>query len=143
MKFCLNTNPMGGIDNAAIKSFIIDIFFQFLRSNSYELYIIIIHSDNGNFYHAQLGLDICPKMKPSHISLNTAHRGCNPSSFMPSLTHSPSLPVSSHASLPSTFQQADTTTKTGYEIHSRFHLPVELNARAIGHKLVPRHLGTH
>ena len=37
-------------------------------------------------------------MRPLHISLNTAHSGCKPSSFMSSFTHSPSLPASAHTS---------------------------------------------
>ena len=40
------------------------------------------------FLHAQLGLDVPPKMKPLHISLNTAHSGCKPSTFISSFTHS-------------------------------------------------------
>ena len=35
----------------------------------------------------QLGLYVCPVMKPLHISLNTAHSGCIPSSSMSSFTH--------------------------------------------------------
>ena len=39
-------------------------------------------------FHAQLGLDVPPKMKPLHISLNTAHSGCKPSAFISSFIHS-------------------------------------------------------
>ena len=53
-------------------------------SNQTILFIIIIIY----FIHAQLGSDVCPDMKPLHISLNTAHSGCKPSTSMSSFTHS-------------------------------------------------------
>ena len=39
-------------------------------------------------FHAQLGSDVPPEMKPLHISLNTAHSGCKPSAFISSFKHS-------------------------------------------------------
>ena len=43
---------------------------------------------NIYFFHAQLELDIFPDMRPLHISLNTTHTGCKPSSSISSFTHS-------------------------------------------------------
>ena len=43
------------------------------------IYFIIIYFQNVYFFHAQLGLDIFPDMRPLHISLNTAHSGRKPS----------------------------------------------------------------
>ena len=50
--------------------------------------IIIIHFLNFNFLHTQLRLDVFPHMKPLHITPNTAHSGCKPSSSLSSFTHS-------------------------------------------------------
>ena len=50
--------------------------------------IIIIYFWNVYFFHAQLGLDIFPDMRPIHIFMNTAHSGCKPSSSISSFTHS-------------------------------------------------------
>ena len=61
--------------------------------------IIIIYFENIHFFHAHLGLDVCPQMKPLHISLNTAHSGCKPSSFMSSFTVTLFLPLPTHLSL--------------------------------------------
>ena len=54
------------------------------------------------FFHAKLGLDVCPKLQvPPHIPKKAAHSGCKPSSFMSSLTHcSHSLPTPSPRSRP-------------------------------------------
>ena len=50
-------------------------------------FIIVIYFQNVHFFHAQLGLNVCPDMKTLHISLNTAHSGCKPSSSISSFTH--------------------------------------------------------
>ena len=50
--------------------------------------INIIYFENVCFFHAQLRLDVCLDMRPLHISLNTAHSGCKPSTSMYSSTHS-------------------------------------------------------
>ena len=58
---------------------------------------ITVHSSSSSsssfifktsIFSTQLGLDVCPDMKPLHISLNTAHSACKPSSFISSFTHS-------------------------------------------------------
>ena len=41
-----------------------------------------------HFFHAELGLDICPIWSPLHTSLKIAHSGCRPNSFILSLAHS-------------------------------------------------------
>ena len=46
--------------------------------------IIVIQFENINNFHTQLGSDFYPEMKSLHISMNTAHSGCKPSSFMSS-----------------------------------------------------------
>ena len=60
----------------------------FMTLDSIICYIIIIYFQNVHFFHAQLGLDIFPDMRPLHISLNTAHSGCKPNSSVSSFTHS-------------------------------------------------------
>ena len=72
---------------------------------------IIFYFENVNFFHAQLGLDDCPEMKPLQISVNTAHSGCKPTSSMPSFTHflRVFLPIPTHSSsATSTFLQVNT-----------------------------------
>ena len=62
-------------------------------------------------FHAQLGLDVPPEMKPLHISLNTAHSGCKPSTFISSFTHSYQvfLPLPTHLTpVTTTFLHSDT-----------------------------------
>ena len=62
-------------------------------------------------FHAQLGLDVPLETKPLHISLNTAHSGCKPSTFISSFTHSYQvfLPLPAHLTpATTTFLQADT-----------------------------------
>ena len=53
-------------------------------------------------FHVQLGLDVPPEMKPLYISLNTAHLGCKPSTFISFFTHSYQvfLPLPIHLTLP-------------------------------------------
>ena len=53
-----------------------------------NIIIIIIYFENVHFFHATLGLDVCPNMKPLQISLKTAHSWCKPSTFISSSTHS-------------------------------------------------------
>ena len=48
---------------------------------------IIIYFENVIFFHAQLGLDVCPEIKPLHIFLKTACSGCNPSSFISTFSY--------------------------------------------------------
>ena len=43
-------------------------------------------------FQAQLGLDVPSEMKPLHISLNTVHSACNPSSLISFFTHSSLYP---------------------------------------------------
>ena len=64
--------------------------------------IIIIYFLNVYFFHARLGLDIFPDMRPLHIYLNTAHSGCKPSSTISSFTHSLQvfLPLPTHLTPP-------------------------------------------
>ena len=61
--------------------------------------------------HAQLGLDVFPDMRLLHISLNTTHSECKPSSSISSFTHSLQVfvPLSTHLTpTTTTFLQADT-----------------------------------
>ena len=51
-------------------------------------FIIIIYFQNIHFFHTQLGSDVYPDMKPLHISLNTFHSECKPSSSISSFTQS-------------------------------------------------------
>ena len=60
--------------------------------------IITIYFKNIHFFHAQLGSDIFPDMRLLHISLNTTHSECKPSSSISSFTHSLQvfLPLPAH-----------------------------------------------
>ena len=46
----------------------------------WHIFVIIIYFENVDFF--LLWLDVCSNIKSLHISLNTAHSGCKPSSFM-------------------------------------------------------------
>ena len=76
--------------------------------------IIIIYFKNVNL--STLGLDAPLEMKPLHISLNTAHSGCKPSTFISSFTHSYQvfLPLPAHLTptTTTTFLQADTQSSS-------------------------------
>ena len=63
-------------------------FIFFISTSSSDDMVFILK--NIHFFHAQIEFDVCPYMKSlqAHISLNTAHSGCKPSSFMSSFTHS-------------------------------------------------------
>ena len=73
--------------------------------------IIIIYFYNIHFFHAQLGSDVFPDMRSLHISLNTTHSECKPSSSISSSTHSLQvfLPLPTHLTpATTTFLQAGT-----------------------------------
>ena len=75
-------------------------------------------------FHAQLGLDVPPEMKPLHISLNTAHSGCKPSASISSFTHSYQvfLPLPAHLTpATTTFLQADTQSSPLYTNYTNPH----------------------
>ena len=81
--------------------------------------IIIIYFQNVHFFHAQLGSDVFPDMRSLHISLNTTHSECKPSSSISSSTHflQVFLPPPAHLTpATTTFLQADISTLT-------FHMP--------------------
>ena len=73
--------------------------------------IITIYFKNVHFFHAQLGSDVFPYKRLLHISLNTTHSECKPSSSISSFTHSLQvfLPLPAHLTpATTTFLQADT-----------------------------------
>ena len=93
--------------------------------------IIIIDIENINFFHAQLRLDVCPDMKPLHLSLNTAHSGCKWGSFMSSfkllpkssclcLYTSPQPPLSTQKTIATIFHYACYPLKN-------FHIPDQIS----------------
>ena len=93
------------------------------------------------FFHAKLGLDVCPKSSPS-TSLKTAHSGCKPSSFMSSLTHcSHVFLLRPRLLVPSTTNplQADTQSSTllGSRCPNHLNLPRLTTSAA---QLKPRRL---
>ena len=91
-----------------------NLFRMSLGSGRGRIVIIInitIYFKNVHFFHGQLGSDVFPDMRLLHISLNTTHSECKPSSSISSLTHSLKvfLPLPAHLTPATTTSlQADT-----------------------------------
>ena len=79
-------------------------------------------------------VDVFPDMRPLHISLNTTHTQCKPSSSMPLLTHSyPSLPTPTRTSHP---HHHISTVRHPIISTLKFHMPMPLQS-TLPHHLIP------
>ena len=120
--FIVHNSPMPAISTSPLTlysfisrphiSFQIILNFYSLETLAVLIIIIItIYFKNIHFFHAQPGSDVFPDMRLLHISLNTTHSKCKPSSSISSFTHSLQvfLPLPAHLTpATTTFLQANT-----------------------------------